>query len=107
MVRNWRGRYQVRGGMASWRTIRESPRYTEERDAIFADNRDADEVVRDVTNSIACDPRIGQQIEDTPVWAVPVDESPVSPDITIYYTWDDDFVTLESMQESEVEEVIV
>lgn len=57
-----------------------------------------DEILEGVTWALAHDPTMGMQILGHRLWAYPTYPWPGAPGLVLYYTFDDENVTLESIQ---------
>jgi hypothetical protein len=85
--------------MANPRTLRDSDRFARERNTICADIALMDEILFAVTWALARDPSgTGQPTFEQDILAVPIDPSPDTPPLVIYYKYDDCFVDLLSIR---------
>jgi hypothetical protein len=82
------------------REIREEPRFTLELQTIIPNAKRADEFTDGAKWRLSRDPFSGRRISNSHVWFVPMEEIPALLSVVIYYTFDDDYVNLLSIQET-------
>lgn len=84
------------------REIVESTRFASERDAIMGDVRRWDEIFFGIDWALCLDPEEAGQTTSAPgIWAVPIVLPAGEPDLLVYYTFNDERVTLMSIRRVE------
>ena len=87
------------------RTIRESTRFTRERDELNPNVRRMDEILEGICWIIVRDPEQGQQTAAEGIRAIPTTHLPGAPALVLYYSWDDTYVDLQSIRYADPEAV--
>lgn len=82
------------------REVIQEPSFTRELHRLIKDAKRADEFIDGVVWLLARSPRQGRQISNSHVWYAPMKQKVGILPIVIYYTFDDDFVNLMSIQET-------
>ena len=79
------------------RSVVESARFEREKAAIGTDPRRIDEALEGVMWALARGPERGVQIDGYDLWALPTYPWDNCPEMVVYYTFDDNEVSLESV----------
>jgi hypothetical protein len=78
------------------RTLRESVAFAEQRALLVPDARAWDEIWFALDATIAADPTVGEQVDDTAFWLITTERAAAwgLPRMRVLYTFDDEFVDL-------------
>lgn len=83
-----------------YRTIVESDRYQSEREELSKDVQRWDEMIEGLLAAVSRSPEIGHRTNDPRVWAIASVPWPGAAEVVLYYTFDDEQVTLLSVRQT-------